>query len=280
MSPTSWPVVPETSIVQRIRTLKPEHRAHRKVGKLSDRAYRIWVAMILEADDQGRLVADPDQLLSAAFPYQRSLTVQETEAALEELTAPGLVVLYTVQNTRYAWFPSWGDHQRIDKPKPSKLPKFPSDSVRERSRLRRGAVVDESRRIHVGSGSGSGSGSDRIGSGSDQNLLHPSAAHAASVNGSDSFAEFWSLYPRHKAKAEARKAWSSALKSTSSSVILDGLRRLEPDLRVQYGRGFCPYPATWLRAGQWSDEADPAQQLTPKTSGNLDAAKRFLEGPA
>lgn len=278
MSQTSWPVVPETSIVQRIRTLKPEHRAHRKVGKLSDRAYRIWVAMILEADDQGRLVADPDQLLSAAFPYQRSLTVQETEAALEELTAPGLVVLYTVQNTRYAWFPSWEDHQRIDKPKPSKLPEFPSARVRERSRLCRGAIVDESRRIHVGSGSGSGSGSDRIGS--DQHLLRLSAANAASVNRADSFAEFWSLYPRHKAKADARKAWSSALKLASVSTILDGLRRLEPDLRAQYRRGFCPYPATWLRAGQWADEADPAQQLTPKTSGNLDAAKRFLEGPA
>jgi hypothetical protein len=48
--------------VPRIRSLKPDHRTHRCVGKFSDREYRLWVSMILEADDEGRLVVDADQL--------------------------------------------------------------------------------------------------------------------------------------------------------------------------------------------------------------------------
>ena len=39
----------------RIRTLKPEHRQHRKLGPLDHLTYRLWVGMILEADDAGRL---------------------------------------------------------------------------------------------------------------------------------------------------------------------------------------------------------------------------------
>ena len=106
----------------RIRTLKPEHRQHRKVGKLSDRAYRLWVSMILEADDAGRLVAELDYLRAVSWPYRQPTTAQ-IKAAMEEIAEVGLVRFYTAEGTRYAEFPSWGDHQVIDRPKASKLPR-------------------------------------------------------------------------------------------------------------------------------------------------------------
>ena len=46
----------------RIRSLKPEHKQHRRVGMLTDLQYRLWVGLITEADDDGRLVGNTSQL--------------------------------------------------------------------------------------------------------------------------------------------------------------------------------------------------------------------------
>ena len=112
----------------RIRTLKPEHRQHRKVGQLSDRAYRLWVGMILEADDEGRLVAEVSQLTATIFPYQRKVKDADVQRALVELSTTDLLRLYSHNGTQYAWFPSWHDHQKIDRPRPSKLPTYEASS--------------------------------------------------------------------------------------------------------------------------------------------------------
>src|SRR5687767_2730037 len=108
----------------RIRTLKPEHKQHRKVGLLTDRQYRLWVGMITEADDEGRLVADTSWLRAVVFPYQPKLTVRQVSDDLLAISQMGLVNLYTVGECRYAEFASWRDHQSINKPHASKLPSY------------------------------------------------------------------------------------------------------------------------------------------------------------
>jgi hypothetical protein len=115
-----------TELMPRIRTLKPEHRQHRKVGMLSDRQYRLWVGMLTEADDDGRLVAHAEQLRALVFPYFRSVSAEDIEAALQAIVKLGLVRLYEVRGTRYAVFDSWHEHQRINRPLPSKLPTPPT----------------------------------------------------------------------------------------------------------------------------------------------------------
>jgi len=108
----------------RIRTLKPECLSHRKVGRLSDRAFRLWVGMILQADDEGRLVADPEALRVTIWGYHRQVTADHVSQALAELGSAGLIRIYSVEGTQYADFPSWRDHQRVGHPVPSKLPSF------------------------------------------------------------------------------------------------------------------------------------------------------------
>ena len=108
----------------RIRTLKPEHRQHRKVGPLSHADYRLWVGMILEADDEGRLVCDARQLGALIFGYHQDVTPVLIEDSLRTLATLRLIRLYVHNGTRYADFPSWGDHQRINRPTPSKLPPY------------------------------------------------------------------------------------------------------------------------------------------------------------
>jgi hypothetical protein len=109
----------------RIRTLKPEHRQHRKVGPLSDREYRLWVSMILEAEDSGRLVCDATQLRAVTWPYHPRVSAAHVEAAIQGLACTGMIRLYEHHGVRYADFPSWGDHQRIDHPARSRLPAYP-----------------------------------------------------------------------------------------------------------------------------------------------------------
>jgi len=112
----------------RIRSLKPEHKQHRKVGKLSHVDYRLWVGMITEADDEGRLVADPDQLRIIVFPYHAKVTEPQVQAGLERLAGVGLCRLYLVEGVQYAVLPSFRDHQRISHPAKSKLPGPPHQS--------------------------------------------------------------------------------------------------------------------------------------------------------
>src|ERR1044071_5327043 len=108
----------------RIRTLKPEAFQHRKVGRLSHVAFRLWIGMIAHADDAGRLVADPAQLRVLIFGYQEGMRTAHVARALQEVAASGLVRLYTSDGTPYADFPSWKDHQRIERPSDSKLPPY------------------------------------------------------------------------------------------------------------------------------------------------------------
>lgn len=107
----------------RIRSLKPEHRQHRKIGPLPHVVYRLWIGMICEADDDGRLVYAPEQLRALVFGYHHitAATVAKHIAHLESL---GLIRTYETVKGRYICFPSWADHQRIHKHHytPSKIP--------------------------------------------------------------------------------------------------------------------------------------------------------------
>ena len=131
----------------RIRTLKPEHKLHRKVGGLSHVAYRLWVGLVTEADDEGRLVCDVPQLRAVVFGLREDTPVQAVHDALDEILAVRLAVRYAVNGTRYLFFPSWREHQRIDRPKPSLHPPPPGNrktSAQKRSTTRRRTIVEPS----------------------------------------------------------------------------------------------------------------------------------------
>ncbi len=142
----------------RIRSLKPECMQHRKVGRLSHLAFRLWIGMLTQADDEGRLVAELEQLRVLFFGYHPKVFTRHVKAARDELMNCCLITVYRVEEVDYAYFPSWRDHQRINRPTPSKLPSpFPSMNPH-------GAITEDSLRTHAGSeGIGKDQGSDRKG---------------------------------------------------------------------------------------------------------------------
>ncbi len=66
------------------------------------------------------------------------------------------------------------------------------------------------------------------------------------------FEEFWSAFPRKRAKLAALKAYARALKITTAAKILDGAKRYAVDRRGM-DETFTKHAATWLNAGCWAD---------------------------
>lgn len=76
----------------------------------------------------------------------------------------------------------------------------------------------------------------------------------------EAWERFWSIYPRKKDKGAAEKAWNSALRAgTDAKVILDGAEFYVLDCRTKEAQ-YIKYPASWLNARGWQDEADPTPQ--------------------
>ena len=76
------------------------------------------------------------------------------------------------------------------------------------------------------------------------------------------FDEFWKIYPRKVAKAEAQKAWAKAVKKTPAEVILLGAKRYADDPYRQ--PAYTAHPSTWLNQERWGDDPLPPRPLTPE----------------
>ena len=72
----------------------------------------------------------------------------------------------------------------------------------------------------------------------------------------DEFEEFWKLYPRKAAKADARKAWKQVEKIRPPIAdLMKSLHAARASKQWQKDEGeFIPYPASFLRGERWSDE--------------------------
>jgi hypothetical protein len=71
-----------------------------------------------------------------------------------------------------------------------------------------------------------------------------------------SFDEFWKLYPKKVAKADARKAWEQTEKIRPPvEKVLEAVKTAtKTEAWRQDGGKFIPYPATWLRGERWEDD--------------------------
>lgn len=71
------------------------------------------------------------------------------------------------------------------------------------------------------------------------------------------FREWYATYPRHKKPLDAAKAYAEARRQASASALLEGAHRCREESAGKDKR-FVAYPASWLRAGGWMEEAEPA----------------------
>lgn len=209
----------------RIRTIKPEFPQSESMGRVSRESRLCFILLFTLADDAGRLRGNSRMLASLLYPYDDDAK-KHIDSWLSELHREDCITRYEAEGDQYIQLNKWLQHQKIDKPSPSKIPSpdnsLPFENAREDS------VADQGR----------DQGKEGI------------------KDAPDGFDIFWKAYPKKKAKDDALKAFrkrkpdqellAAILKAIDSQVMSDEW--------IKDGGKFIPYPATWLNDGRWQDE--------------------------
>jgi hypothetical protein len=132
----------------RIRTIKPEFPKSETIGSLSRDARLLFIQLWTEADDSGRLRGASRLLASLLYPYDEDAPAL-IDSWLSELSEKGCIRRYQVKGNQYVEIANWLEHQKIDRPSPSRLPSFDegSEIPREDSR----GLEDGPRTLDLGS---------------------------------------------------------------------------------------------------------------------------------
>lgn len=113
----------------RIRTIKPELLEDAKTARLGHLEFRLFVAMLLMADDYGNLRASAAFIRGTVF-WGCDEDEDEIERAVAELEEAGLLTGYEMRGQRYVHISGWAKHQRVDKPGKPRVPSPSEPEVR------------------------------------------------------------------------------------------------------------------------------------------------------
>lgn len=146
----------------RIRTVKPEFWSHPVIGRLPGETQAIAIGLLNMADDEGFLLADPVAIKSALRPFDDSSTI--VRRCVDELSRAGWIVVRTHHSHGpIGCIPNFAAHQRIDRPKTSKLKKYYDVAIDDESTTNRRCVDDktaEEGNREQGTGNGTGNGKE------------------------------------------------------------------------------------------------------------------------
>ena len=105
----------------RIRTIKPEFFTSLVVADLPIHARLTFIGLWTHCDDEGRCVDDARLIKAAVWPLD-DRTARDVEGDLQALSEHSLILQYTVSGLRFIAIRGWSEHQRINRPTPSKFP--------------------------------------------------------------------------------------------------------------------------------------------------------------
>ena len=74
----------------------------------------------------------------------------------------------------------------------------------------------------------------------------------------DDFEEFWKVWPKRCAKADARKAWAQTkdIRPELTNLLTAVKAACKTEAWMKDGGKYIPHPATWLRGERWEDELE------------------------
>lgn len=110
----------------RIRTLKPEFWADEKLAPLPPITRLVFLGLISQADDAGRLVDNVRLIDGLLFPE----TEESSRESLDTLASLQRVIRYTSRSgQRLIQIVNWEEHQKVDRPSKYVLPPPPPEAL-------------------------------------------------------------------------------------------------------------------------------------------------------
>lgn len=106
----------------RIRSLKPEIWRDQELQLLPVHARLLFIGLISNADDEGRLEGHPGLIRSTIFPADDDVTTKKVIQWLHILDERRFISLYESGDRPYIEISNWLKHQKIYKSTPSALP--------------------------------------------------------------------------------------------------------------------------------------------------------------
>lgn len=251
----------------RIRTIKPEFFTSLTVASLPVETRLTFIGLWTHVDDEGRCVDDARLIKAAVWPLDDRVA-SDVENDLRALTESSLIARYTVNGRSYLAVQNWAEHQRINRPTPSKLPAPSEGQTRTTPALEppltsgNDALTEPSATAHAQLSEPSPPERNRE-QGREQGREKESAPPAAQApartpppDEDPKWREFWyDAYPRKDGRIPALKAWIKATKVADPDVIIAGARayaaqerhRRTPKEKIKMAEG-------WLNGQRWEDD--------------------------
>jgi hypothetical protein len=138
--------------VGRIRTIKPEFWKHEMLSALPEPTHILAAALLNYADDEGYFNANPGLIKAECSPLREpSVSIHDSLTSLQKI---GYIRVGTSQDgRRYGHIVAFDDHQRINRPTPSKIKGLGitwEDSVRTHTQLTEDSLPEGNREQGTG----------------------------------------------------------------------------------------------------------------------------------
>jgi len=238
------------------RMLKKKVSTSKKLMELkTDSARLLWTWLLPHLDVEGKFSADPDIVKGSVVPRLKHFTSAKVEEYLLDMAENGLIVIYEVNGDRYLKFNNFAENQtlRTDREAKSSIPD-PVDNVitpevpPDSSVVTPGVPTDNA----VVTPPQDKISKDKISKDQDK----ASDGDGKEIKYSDSFEEFWKVYPKKIGKGAAYKSWKKIKPSdVLKEKIINAVKMQCNSIQWQKEGGqYIPNPSTWLNQERWNDE--------------------------
>lgn len=230
----------------RIRSIKPDAFRSDTLSQVPRGVRWTFAGLWTYLDDDGYGRDNVRLIKAALYPLDEDITVDTIADDLKQLEAIGSICRYEADGRDYLHVPKspdkgW-DHQKINRPTPTKFPRCREHSVTAHGALTEGSPPDREQ----------GTGNKE--------------------QGVSEFDEFWAAYPRKTDKGNAKKAWLKALKKKPAEQIIAAAAAYaatKPEPK------FTAHPTTWLNGERWDDElarspTEPTRWYPPEVPPDID----------
>ena len=240
----------------RIRTIKPEFWTDEDMSGVSEPAALLAIALLNYADDDGYFNANVGLIRAACFPLREPS--RSIPNLLRELSESGYLMLgKDASGKNYGRVVNFSKHQTINKKTDSKIKELlivwegdgnatgglPEDYPLERKGKEQGkeSIVADA--------------TGMVGVSPPENKKPPNPKKEVLNGHQAEFDEFYGVFPLHRGRGQAERAYLTAIKIADPQILLDGARRYAAQNRGKDPK-YIAHPATWLNGKRWLDE-DP-----------------------